>query len=298
MISQFTRRSFLSSAALIPVLRFYARAPQPTPSAQSASARISAIEARLGGRLGVAALDTNSGNHFEHRANERFPMCSTFKFLLVADILSRVDAHHEKLDRFIRYTQSDLLDYAPITKAHVNEGSMTVSALSAAAAEYGDNTAANLLLAVVGGPPALTRYVRSLGDSITRVDRNEPSANTCIPGDPRDTTTPSTMLHDMKTILLEERALSAASRNQLIAWLIANTTGAARLRAGFPSSWRIGDRTGTGANGSANDVAICWPPNRQPILVTAYFTGSRASDADRSAALAEVARISAAEFPD
>lgn len=297
MIFRLTRRSFLSSAALIPVLRFYAGAPRPAKSVQGASTRISAIEARLGGHLGVAALDTNSGNHLEHRANDRFPMCSTFKFLLVSAILSRVDARREKLDRVIHYTQSDLLDYAPITKAHASEGGMTVSALCAAAAEYGDNTAANLLLAALGGPAALTRYVRSFGDSITRVDRNEPSANTCIPGDPRDTTTPSAMLHDMHKLLIEENALSSASQKQLLAWLIANTTGAARLRAGLPSSWRVGDRTGTGDNGSTNDIAICWPPSkRQPILVTAYFTGSRASDADRSTALAEVGRIIAAAF--
>ncbi|MGB6483838.1 MAG: class A beta-lactamase [Candidatus Acidiferrales bacterium] len=224
------------------------------------------------------------------------PMCSTFKFLLVAAILSRVDANEEKLDRLIHYTTADLLDYAPITKAHVNEGAMTIAALCAAAVEYGDNTAANLLLGAAGAPAAVTRYVRSLGDPVTRLDRYEPSANTCIAGDPRDTTSPSAMLHDMQTLLLDKRALSEDSRHQLEAWLVANTTGAARLRAGVPSSWRIGDRTGSGDNGSTNDIAICWPPSRSPILVTAYFTGSNASDADRSAALAQVGRIVAAAF--
>lgn len=128
---------------------------------QAASARIAAIEARLGGRLGVAAVDTRDGKRIEHRASERFPMCSTFKFLLVAAVLSRVDAGHEKLDRLIHYSQSDLLEYAPITKAHVGKGGMTISALCAAAAEYSANTAANLLLADVGGPPAATQYARS-----------------------------------------------------------------------------------------------------------------------------------------
>lgn len=263
---------------------------------QAASARIAAIEARLGGRLGVAAVDTRDGNRIEHRASERFPMCSTFKFLLVAAVLSRVDAGHEKLDRLIHYSQSDLLEYAPITKAHLQEGGMTVSALCAAAIEYSDNTAANLLLADVGGPSALTSYVRLLGDSVTRFDRYEPSLNTAIPGDVRDTTSPSSMLHDMHQLLIESRALSAPSRDHLAAWLIASTTGAARLRAGLPSSWRIGDKTGSGDNGSANDIAICWPSNRAPILIASYFTDSRASDADRSAALAEVGRIAAAAF--
>lgn len=299
MTPQFTRRSLLLSAAtLVPVRKLSREAFQAVAGAPSPAKLLASIEARFGGRLGVSASDTRVGQRIEYRASERFPMCSTFKFLLVADVLARVDAGHEKLDRVIRYSQPDLLDYAPITKAHVEKGGMTISALCAAAAEYGDNTAANLLLAAVGGPAALTRYVRSLGDSVTRVDRNEPSANTCIPGDRRDTTTPSAMLHDMHKLLIEEHALSAASRNQLIAWLVANTTGAARLRVGLPPSWRIGDRTGTGDNGSTNDIAICWPPNRPPILVTAYFTGSNASDADRSAALAQVARIVANHFPE
>ncbi|MFZ0638259.1 MAG: class A beta-lactamase [Candidatus Acidiferrales bacterium] len=294
---QLTRRALLLSAgAFIPAMRLSASELQKATAAQGADARLTAIEARLGGRIGVAALDTQTGKHIDHRAAERFPMCSTFKFLLVSAILSRVDANQEKPNRLIHYTKADLLDYAPITKAHVGEGGMTISALCAAAVEYGDNTAANLLLGAAGGPAAVTRCVRSLGDPLTRLDRYEPSANTCIAGDPRDTTSPSAMLHDMQTLLLDERSLSADSRRQLEAWLVANTTGAARLRAGVPSSWRIGDRTGSGDNGATNDIAICWPPNRAPILVTAYFVGSSASDTVRSDALAEVGRIVANEF--
>ncbi len=223
-------------------------------------------------------------------------MCSTFKFLLVSAILSRVDAHQETLDRFIHYTKTDLLDYAPITKAHLAEGGMTLSALCAAAIEYSDNTAANLLLAALGGPAHVTRFARSLGDSVTRLDRNEPALNTAIPGDPRDTTSPSAMLHDMKKVLLEDRTLSSDSRQRLEAWMIANTTGAGSLRAGLPSAWRIGDKTGSGRNGATNDIAICWPPNRPPILVTAYFVGSSAADNDRHAAIADVGRLVAGEF--
>lgn len=301
--SHLTRRSLLlSAAALIPTLnlpreRFQAIAGAPSPEKQFAS-----IETRLGGRLGVAALDTRTGDHIDHRASERFPMCSTFKFLLVADILSRVDAHHEKLDRVIHYSHADLLDYAPITKAHLQEDGMTISALCAAAIEYSDNTAANLLLNAVGGPAAVTQYARSLGDSVTRLDRNEPSLNSALPGDPRDTTSPSAMLHNMQKLLVDDGALSADSRNQLTAWLIANTTGATMLRAGIRSSirssWRIGDKTGSGGNGATNDIAICWPPNHPPVLVAAYFVGSKASYDDRYAALAQVGRIIADHFPE
>lgn len=294
---ELTRRTLLfGAAAFIPTVCASVKQFQREAAADSAEQHLTAIESRLGGRLGVAALDMGDGRRIGQRSAERFPMCSTFKFLLVATVLSRVDAGGEKLGRSIHYRQADVLDYSPITKAHVQDGGMTVSALCAAAIEYSDNTAANLLLRAVGGPAAVTRHVRSLGDSVTRLDRYEPALNSAVPGDPRDTTSPSAMLDDMQTVLLENRALTVASRQQLDAWLVASTTGTERLRAGLPSTWRVGDKTGTGGNGAANDIAICWPPNRSPILIAAYFVGSKASDADRSAALAEVGRMVSARF--
>ena len=258
---------------------------------------LAAIEKRLGGRLGVAAWDTGAGKRAEHRASERFPMCSTFKFLLVAAVLSRVDKKEEKLDRLIHYHKDDLLEYAPITKQHVQEG-LTVSALCAAALQYSDsdNTAANLLLAALGGPDQVTRYARSLGDPVTRLDRTEPTLNTAITGDVRDTTSPSAMLGDLKKILIDPQALSPESQKQLGQWMIGNTTGAAMLRNGLPPSWRTGDKTGHGSNGSTNDIAMCWPPNRKPILITAYFVESTAPSTECSGAIAEVGRIVASEF--
>lgn len=261
-----------------------------------AEEEIGAIGTHLGGRLGVAAFDTGTGRRIECRADERFPMCSTFKFLLTAAILTRVDENRDKLDRVIPYGQADLLEYAPITKTHVQEGGMTVAGLCAAAIEYSDNTAANLLLNVLGGPGEVTAYARSLGDSVTRLDRNEPTLNTAIPGDVRDTTTPTAMLEDMKKIVVGKQALSEASRKLLIEWMVANTTGQQRLRTGLPSSWRVADKTGTGENGSSNDIGMAWPPNREPILMTAYFVGSKASYENREAALANVGRIVAAQF--
>lgn len=292
-----TRRALLLGAtAVVPGMRGPAKELRRARRTLTVAERLAAIEARLGGRLGVAALDTHSGAHVEHRAAERFPMCSTFKFLLVAAILSRVDAHREELDRFLPYTKADLLDYAPIAQAHVQEGGMTISMLCAAAIEYSDNTAANLLLATLGGPPGVTAYARSLGDPVTRLDRDEPSLNTALAGDPRDTTTPSAMLDDMRKLLINPGALSSDARNVLGAWMIGNATGAAGLRAGLPSAWRVGQKTGSGRNGSTNDIAVCWPPHRAPILVTAYFTGSSASSADCSAGLAEVGRMVGGEF--
>jgi beta-lactamase class A len=171
---------------------------------------------------------------------------------------------------------------------------MPLGELCAAAIEYSDNTAGNLLLQTIGGPGELTRYLRSLGDETTRLDRNEPSLNTAIKGDVRDTTTPASMLHDMERLLIRD-ALSTGAKQQLETWLLANTTGAKRLRAGLPNNWRIGDKTGTGENGATNDIAIVWPPDRAPILVTAFLVESTVSSADREAAIADVARLIAAE---
>jgi beta-lactamase class A len=262
---------------------------------QSVTKQIAEIETRVGGRLGVVALDTSTGKHIEFRATERFPLCSTFKLLLAGAVLSRVDQNEEKLDRRILYTESDLLEYAPVTRQQVHDGSMTVSELCAAAIEYSDNTAANLLLKTIGGPAKLTEYIRSIGDTVTRLDRDEPSLNTAIKGDDRDTTSPISMTSDMKALLIGKR-LSEGSRQQLQDWIIANATGAKRLRAGLPTTWRVGDKTGTGQNGSSNDVAIVWPPNRPPILIAVYLTEAKASADDCNRAIAAVGRIVAESF--
>lgn len=289
------RRAFLIGATLlIPVARAVAAEAVAAPP-QGASDRFTAIEKRVAGRLGVAAINTASGRRIEHRAAERFPMCSTFKFLAVAAVLKRVDGKQENLERRIAYGQADLLDYAPITRQRVGEGGMSLSDLCAAAITYSDNTAANLLLQTLGGPAAIGRYAASLGDGVTRLDRIEPNLGEALPGDERDTTSPVAMLGDMQAILLG-KALSAPSRQLIEGWLLANTTGTKKLRAGVPASWRVGDKTGGGEHGATNDIAILWPPGRAPILVAAYLTESAAPAAERDAALAEVGRIIAESF--
>lgn len=281
------REMLLAVTSLVPIWLAKATELKNNTNSGNTEQALAAIEKRLGGRLGVAAWDTGTEKRVERRASERFPMCSTFKFLLVAGVLSRVDKREEKLDRLIHYRKDDLLEYAPMTKQNVQEG-MTVSALCAAAIQYSDNTAANLLLTALGGADHLTRYARSLGDPVTRLDRTEPTLNTAIPGDVRDTTSPSAMLADLKTILIDPQTLSPESQKQLQEWMIGNTTGAAMLRGGLPPNWRIGDKTGHGSNGSTNDIAICWPQNRQPVLITAYFVESTAPSTECSAAIAEV----------
>jgi beta-lactamase class A len=255
---------------------------------QDVSSQFAAIEQKIGGYLGVAALDTGDGRRIEYRATERFPLCSTFKFLLAAAILE--GSPGEPLDRKISFGPDDLLEWAPVTKKHVSEGSMTVGDLCAAAIEYSDNTAANLLLRIVAGPTKLTEYIRSLGDPVTRVDRTEPSLNSALPGDERDTTTPRAMVSNLKLLLLGDR-LSIDFRKQLEAWMLANTTGTKRIRAGLPPDWRVGDKTGTGQNGAASDIAIVRPPQRAPILIAIFVAQSSANIDQVNSGIAKAASL-------
>ncbi|PYL25487.1 MAG: class A beta-lactamase [Verrucomicrobia bacterium] len=262
---------------------------------RDAADQIAAIEARLGGRIGVAGLDTGNGKRIDYRAEERFALCSTFKFLAAAAVLKRVDEKKEKLDRFVSYDAKDILEYAPVMKAHLKDGGMTLGGLCAAAIEQSDNTAGNLLLEAIGGPAGLTNFARDLGDRVTRLDRKEPELNSAIPGDERDTTTPASILADVRQLLIGN-PLSASSRQQLEAWLRANETGAAMIRAGISTNWIVGDKTGRGANGATNDIAIVHPPDRAPILLAIYCVGTSASANDRAAAVAEAAKVMAESF--
>jgi beta-lactamase class A len=242
---------------------------------------VAVLEAASRGRMGVAILDTHSGARFGWRAEERFPMCSTFKLLLAGAILRRVDREEDRLDRRVGVAAADIIANSPFAKTRVG-GEASVAELCEAALTLSDNAAANLLLLAIGGPAGLTRVIRSFGDPITRFDRNEPTLNEALPGDPRDTTTPRAMLGLLDRLTLG-RLLSPASRAQLLAWIVANRTGDHRLRAGLPPGWRIGEKTGAGSRGSDNDVAILWPPKRAPLLVTSYLTGNPLSLAEGDA---------------
>jgi beta-lactamase class A len=261
--------------------------------AEDTASRVADLERRNGGRLGLAALDTASGRHAGHRTVELFPLCSTFKFLAAALVLARVDRGEERLDRRVVYSDKDLVTYSPVTKNHVGSGGMSLAEICDAAVTLSDNTAGNLMLMSFGGPPALTAYARTLGDGVTRFDRKETELNEAKPGDPRDTTSPGAMLGTMQRLLVGD-ALSAPSRERLIGWLLASKTGAPRLKAGLPADWRVGDKTGGGNNGTANDIAIAWPPGRAPILIAAYYTGSAIPDDARNAVIADAARLAVA----
>jgi beta-lactamase class A len=258
--------------------------------ASSVAARIAAIEAAAGGRLGVAVVDAAGDLRLAHRADERFAMCSTFKALAAAAALQRVDAGADALDRKIAFGSADLLEYAPVAKARVGEGAMSLADVCAAALQWSDNTAANLLLKSIGGPPAVTALARALGDSVTRLDRDEPTLNTAIPGDPRDTTSPAAMAADLRALILGD-ALSAASRRQLETWMAGDKVADKRLRAGLPADWAIADKTGTGDHGAANAIAILRPPARPPLFVAVYFAESDRTPDERNAVHRDVAKV-------
>jgi beta-lactamase class A len=292
-----TRRVALGAAmAWIPLLAARA-ADRPKAAAERHLAAIETrLGARVGGRLGVAILDTADGSSLKYRADERFPLCSTFKVLAAAAVLTRVDDGSEQLGHRVPYTARDLdTHYAPVTTAHLAQGAMTIEDLCAAAIEWSDNTAANLLLRTIGGPAGLTRYVRSLDDALTRLDRTEPTLNAATPGDLRDTTSPEAMVRDLRRLLLG-RALSATSRRRLETWMVAARTGGKRLRAGVPSTWVVGDKTGSGDHGTTNVVAILRPPARAPILAAVYMTAMPGPAEARDAAHAEIGRLVATVF--
>ncbi len=262
-------------------------------STGGAAARLAALERRHGGRLGVAMLDTGSGRCASHRGDERFLMCSTYKLLLVAAVLVRVDRGVEQLDRRIVFGQDAVLSYAPITRLRVGAPGMRVAELCHAAITLSDNTAANLLLASIGGPAAVTAFARSLGDALTRLDRIEPGLNVGSPGDVRDTTTPNAMLATMQKVVLGN-VLAVASRERLVGWLRGCVTGLDELRAGVPAGWTVGDKTGRWNMDIVNDIGILWPPRRSPLLVTTYYADAGSNDAATSnAVIAGVGRIAA-----
>lgn len=256
------------------------------------------LERKHDARLGVFAHDTATGRSVRHRAHERFPMCSVFKTLAVAAVLRDLDHHGEFLAKRIRYTREDVTSsgYAPITGEPENLArGMTVAELCGAAISYSDNAAANLLLRELGGPTAVTRFCRSVGDRVTRLDRWEPALNSAEPWRETDTTTPRAIAGTYARLTLGD-ALEGCDRRRLTEWLLANTTSGQKFRAGLPSDWTVADKTGGGEYGTNNDAGITWPPGRPP-MVLAVLTTRFEPDAKRVDALvAETATLVASEL--
>ena len=247
------------------------------------------VEKELGGRLGVFARDTHTDRQWAYRADERFPLTSTFKAFACAGILSRVDAGSEALDRRITFEKNQLVEYSPVTEKHVGWPGMPLSQICEAAMEMSDNSAGNMVLDALGGPDGFTAFMRSIGDEETRLDRRETMLNEAAPGDARDTTTPRAAAVSLQKLALGE-VLSAGARSTLQGWLTGNKVGGPLLRAGLPGDWRIGDRTGAGGHGSRAVVAILWPPKRKPVVAAIYMTGNDKPMDVRNAAIAKIGK--------
>ena len=248
---------------------------------------VRAVEERLNARVGVYVYDEETGRRWTYNADDRFPMASTFKSLACAALLAQVDLGEERLDRVVTFGESDLVPYSPVTKERVGADGMSLGEVCHATMTMSDNTAANLVMGAIGGPDRLTAFIRSTGDTATRLDRWETDLNEATPGDPRDTTTPKAMARTLRRLVFEE-VLSLDSRAQLKDWLKGNQVSDALFRAGVPDDWTVGDRTGAGGYGTRAIAAILWPPGRQPVIATVYMTETGASFDVRNAAIAEI----------
>jgi beta-lactamase class A len=285
-----TRRRLLLATAVAPLASLL-------PTSRAAAALhpdLAALERQSGGRLGVAALNTGTGARIAYRADERFAFCSTFKVISVSAVLQRSETRPDLLQRRIAYDRAQLVHYSPVTERHVGAG-MTVAELCAAALQYSDNTAANLIIRLLGGPASVTAFARRIGNRAFRQDRWETALNTAIPGDPRDTATPAAMAESLRRLAFGD-VLAPPQRAQLVAWMRGNTTGDKRIRAGVPAEWAVADKTGSGDYGTTNDLGVVWPLARPPIVLALYFTQPARNAAMRDDVLAAATRVVMAGF--
>ncbi|HEU0133479.1 MAG TPA: class A beta-lactamase [Allosphingosinicella sp.] len=294
------RRTFIAAGAALAAAACTRGASAPDPGADSVahSARLEAIRATLGpgSRLGVAAIDVGSGRELLFDSDSRYAMASTFKLPLAAAVLDLADKGKLSLEEKLPFPPGKPISHSPMAERYGAEGGLSVIRLCSAIVELSDNGAANMLLERIGGPEALTRFVRSQGDPVTRLDRFELELNSNLPGDPRDTTSPAAMARLVRTLVLGD-ALSEQSRRHLSTFLTKAVPGPDRLKAGFPAPpWLVGHKTGTGANGSVNDVAVAWRSGGTPVVVACYQSGGNAELPVRAAAHSAVGKLVAETF--
>ncbi|MFK8031481.1 MAG: class A beta-lactamase [Gammaproteobacteria bacterium] len=299
--THFSRRRFLLASASLPLLSACGHSEcctSNTGAIRQAQDQLIEIERGTGGRIGVAGANLHTGITLSHRQDERFAMCSTFKWLLAATILRKVERGEESLERTLSWTAEDLIVWSLVTKPMVETsgsiGRLSIGELCSATMRTSDNTAANLLLETVGGPAGLTQAIRKMGDRVTRLDRTEPSLNQNRSGDPRDTSTPMAMLSVMRDALYGE-ILQSESQGILKKWLVSNETGTTRLRAGLPTGWLVGDRSGTSSNNANNNVAFAEPPAgtppNGPLLIVSFTNAPNPTLKEANAVHAHIARV-------
>jgi beta-lactamase class A len=282
-----SRRAVLPLLAIPPLLAILPAAASTNRLAPLARA-LAATERTTGGRCGMALLDTATGQRFTVRGQESFAMCSTFKLLLAAQLLDTAARGRLDLQETVPVTAADMVSHAPFTQPRIGT-SASLFDLAAATMITSDNPATNLILRRLGGPSAFTAWVRSQGDSVTRLDRYETMMSEGTPGDLRDTTSPAAML-GLVNGLLFGTMLKQAHRNLLVGWMHASETGNDMLRAGLPAGWTEGNKTGAGDHGIRNTISIITPPNRAPLLLSIYMAGVGETQAQRNAHYPPLAR--------
>ncbi|OIJ27340.1 class A beta-lactamase [Nocardioides luteus] len=286
-----SRRALLGGAATAAVVATTAGAGGSVAYAAD-SPSIDALEQKHQRHLGVWAQNVRTGRVVEHRADERFPMLSTFKTLLVSAILRDLPAR--TLQQRLTWDDADVVVNSPVTSLTTRNG-LTVAQLAEATMTRSDNTAANELLQLIGGPAGVTSLARSLGDTVSRLDRWEPDLNSAIPGDPRDTTSPRAIARTYTKLVLGD-ALGGADRDQLLTWMLANQSTVSRFGAGVPAGWRLADKTGGGDYASRNDVGVTWTPDGAPIVIAALTRSDDPAAPPLDAPLADIAATVCAEL--
>ncbi|WP_313081361.1 class A beta-lactamase [Atlantibacter sp.] len=244
-------------------------------------------EKRLNARIGMAVVNAQGEPVFGYRQDERFPLTSTFKTLACAALLERLQKDGGSLDQQVTIQPDELLDYAPITKNYLAPATLSLRTLCAAAVSYSDNTAGNRILTYLGGPQAITQFMRRLGDNVTRLDRTEPTLNEATPGDARDTSSPKSMAAGLQKILTSD-TLTPANRAALDSWMREDKVGDALLRATLPQGWAIADKTGAGGYGSRAIIAAVYPPQQAPFYVAIYITRTEATMQMANTAIAQI----------
>ncbi len=283
------RRGTLRRAHILAVLLFCVCAIHSPPARSEENLILEAArqaEKQLDARVGVAIYDTGSGASWQYRANERFPMTSTFKVLACGALLARADNGLEDLNRSVQIRPTDFVAYSPVTEGWSDQH-VPLYKLCEATLLTSDNTAANKVLEALGGPHEVTAFLRSIGDEVTRLDRWETQLNEATPGDARDTTTPAAIATSLRKLVLGD-VLSLSAKTTLTQWLVDNKVGGPLLRAGIPADWQIADRTGAGGHGSRGIVAVVWPPDHAPMTVAVYITQTRAAMEQRNEAIASI----------
>ncbi|PDY84211.1 class A beta-lactamase [Bacillus cereus] len=247
----------------------------------------SQLEKKFDARLGVYAIDTGTNRTISYRPNERFAYASTYKALAAGVLLQQNSI--DKLNEVINYTKDDLVEYSPVTEKHVDSG-MTLGEIVEAAVRSSDNTAGNILLNKIGGPKGYEKALRQMSDRVTMADRFEAELNEAIPGDIRDTSTAKAIATNLKAFTVGN-ALPAHKRNILTEWMKGNATGDKLIRAGVPTDWVVGDKSGAGSYGTRNDIAIVWPPNKAPIIIAILSSKDEREDTYDNQLIAEAAKV-------